>query len=75
MKRASIHLRKREAPSQDANPQSLAWQTWILSARLPDQCRLSDKVTALFEPRHARRYGQICFEIERPMGGSVATSK
>jgi len=32
-------------------------------------------VTALFEPRHARRYGQICFEIERPMGGSVATSK
>jgi len=27
LKRASIHLRKRKAPSQEANPQPLAWQT------------------------------------------------
>jgi len=54
LKGASIHLRKRKAPSQDANPQTLAWQTWNLSVRLPDQCRLSDKVTDLFEPRHLK---------------------
>jgi len=36
---------------------------------LPDQCQLSDKVTALFEPRHARRYGRISFQIGRSMGG------
>jgi len=35
LKRASIHLRKRKAPSQEANPQPLAWQTWNLSVRLP----------------------------------------
>ena len=35
------------------------WQTWNLSVRLPDQSWLSDKVTALFEPRHARQYGQV----------------
>jgi len=63
LKRASIHLRKRKAPSQEANPQPLAWQTWNLSVRLPDQCHLSDKVTALFELCHARRYGWISFEI------------
>jgi len=28
LKRASIHLRKRKAPSQKANPQPFAWQTW-----------------------------------------------
>jgi len=75
LKRARIHLRKRKAPSQEANPQPLAWQTWKVSVRLPDQCRLSDKGTALFEPRHARRYGRIRFEIGISMGGSVATSK
>jgi len=26
LKRASIHSRKRKAPSQEANPQPLAWQ-------------------------------------------------
>jgi len=59
VKRASIHLRKRKAPRQEANPQPLAWQTWYLSVRLPDQCQLNDKVTSLFEPRHATRYGRI----------------
>jgi len=59
LKRASIHLRKRKPPSQEANPQPLAWQTWNLSVRLPDQFQLSDKVTRLFEPSHARRYGRI----------------
>jgi len=59
LKRASIHLRKRKAPSQEANDQPLAWQTWKVSVRLPDQCWLSDKVTALFEPRHARRYCRV----------------
>jgi len=59
LKRANIHLRKRKSPSQEANPQPLAWQTWNLSVRLPDPCQLSDKVTSLFEPRHARRYGRI----------------
>jgi len=58
-KRGSIHLRKRKAPSQRANPQPLVWQTWNLSVRLPHQCQLSDKVTVLFELRHARRYGRI----------------
>jgi len=38
LKRASVHLRKRKAPSQEANPQPLTWQTWNLSVRLPDQC-------------------------------------
>jgi len=47
LKRASIHLRKRKAPSQKANPQPSAWQTWNLSVRLPDQCQFSDKVTSL----------------------------
>jgi len=74
LKRASIHLRKRKASSQE-NPQPLAWQTWNLSVRLPHQCQLSDKVTVLFEPRHARRYGRISFEIGRSMGGSTVTSK
>jgi len=41
---------------------------------LLDRCRLNDKVTALFEPRHARQYGGISFEIGRSMGGFVATS-
>jgi len=57
LKLASIHLRKRKVPSQEANPQPLAWQTWNLSVKLPDQCQLSDKVTALLELRHARQYG------------------
>jgi len=48
---------------QEANPQPLAWQTWNLSVRLPDERQLSDKMTSLFEPRHARRYCRICFEI------------
>jgi len=43
VKRASIHLRKRKAPSQEANPQPLAWQTWEVSVRLPGQCRLGDR--------------------------------
>jgi len=34
LKRASIHLRKHKAPSQETNPQPLAWQTWNLSLRL-----------------------------------------
>jgi len=34
---------------------------------------LTDKLTALFEQRHARRYGQVTFEIGRSIGGSVAT--
>jgi len=34
-----------------------------------------NKVTALFQPRHARRYDRISLEIGRSMGGSVATSK
>jgi len=38
LKRASIHLRKHKAPIQEANPQLLAWQTWNLSVRPPDQC-------------------------------------
>jgi len=59
LKRASIHSRKCKAPSQEANPRPLAWQTWKVSIRLPDQCWLSDKVTALFEPHHARWYGWI----------------
>ena len=71
----SIHLRKQKVPSQEANPQPLAWQSWNLSIRLPDQCQMSDKVTGLLELRHARRYGRISFEIGRSMGGSVATSK
>jgi len=54
LKRASIHLRKRKAPSQETNPQPLTWQTWKVSVRLPDQCWLSDKVTTLFEMRHPR---------------------
>jgi len=40
LKRPSIHLLKYKAPSQEANPQPLAWQTWNLSVRLPDQCQL-----------------------------------
>jgi len=32
------------------------------------------KVTALFEPCHARRYGGISFEIRRSMGGSITSS-
>jgi len=75
LKRASIHLRKHKAPRQEVNPQPLAWQTWNLSIRLPDQFHLIHKVTGLFELRHARRYGRISFEIGRSMGGSVATSK
>jgi len=59
LKSASIHLRKRKVPSQEVKPRQLAWQTWNLSVRLPDQCQLSDKVTTLFEPRHARRYDRI----------------
>ena len=69
LKRASIHLQKRKATSQEANPQPLAWQTCNLSVRLPDQCQLSDKVTTLFEPHHARLYGRTSFEIGRSMGG------
>jgi len=69
LKRASINLRKPKAPSQEVNPQPLAWQTWNPSIRLPGQCQLSDKVTTLFKPRHARRYGRISFEIGRSMGG------
>jgi len=61
--------------SQEANTQPLAWQIWNLSVRLPDQCQLSDKVTALLELRHARWYGRINFEIGRSMDGSIATSK
>jgi len=75
LKHASIYLRKRKAPNQEVNPQQLAQQTWNLSVRLPDQCQLSDKVTALFEMRHGRRYDRISFEIGRSMGGSVAISK
>ena len=35
---------------------------------------LSDKLTALFELSHARRYSPISFKIRISMGGSVATS-
>jgi len=38
------------------------------------RCRLSDKLTASFKPRHARWYGRMSIEIGRSMGGSVATS-
>jgi len=75
VKRASIHVRKRKAPCQEANCQPLAWQTWKVSVRLPDQCRLNDKATTLFEPSRAMRYGRISFEIGKSIGGSVATSK
>jgi len=43
--------------------------------RLSDRRRLTDKLTALFEPRHARQYGRISFVTKTSMGGSVATSK
>jgi len=33
LKHASIHLQKHKAPSQEANPQALAWQTWKVSVR------------------------------------------
>ena len=64
-----------EVPIGKVNSQPLAWQTWNLSVRLPDRHRLDDKLTALFEPGHARWYGRISFETGRSMGGSVATSK
>jgi len=35
---------------------------------------LSDKLTTLFEPHHARQYGAISFEIRRSMGGSAVSS-
>ena len=34
----------------------------------------SDKLTPLFEPRHARWYDGINFQIARSMGDSVPTS-
>jgi len=67
-------LRKHKAPRWEANPQPLAWQTWDISVMLPGRRRLSDTLTALFKPRHARQYGGISFELRRSMGGSVATS-
>jgi len=43
---------------------------------LPDRHWLIDKLTTLFEPRHARWDGQIIsFETGRFMDGSIATSK
>ena len=47
---------------------------WNQPVRLPDRRLLSDKLTALFELRHARWDGRINFETGRSMGGSVATS-
>jgi len=59
LKYSSIHLRKRKTRSQEANPQPLAWQTWKVSVRLPDQSQLSDKVTALFEPCGVMQCGMV----------------
>jgi len=50
----------------------LAQWTRNTSTMLPGHHRLSDKLTALFEPCHVRRYGRISFAI-RSMGGSVVT--
>jgi len=33
MKRVSIHLRKRKAPSQEVSAQPLSWQIWKVSVR------------------------------------------
>jgi len=46
----------------------------ICPGRLPDRRQLNDKLTALFEPRHARWDGRISFETRKSMGGSIATS-
>jgi len=46
--------------------------------RIPYATRLtplSDKLTALVEPHHVRRYSGISFEIRRSIGDSVVTSK
>jgi len=66
-------LQKRKVQRWEAIPQQLAWQTWDVSIMLPDWHQLSDIVTALFEPRHAKRNGGITFEI-RSTGGSIVTS-
>jgi len=47
---------------------------WNLSDKLPDRRLLNDKLTALFEPCHARQYGRVSFETRISMGGSIATS-
>jgi len=59
-------LRKCKASSWEANPQPFTWQTWNISVMLQGRRRLIDKLTTLFEPRHARRYGGISFEIRDP---------
>jgi len=68
-------LRKHQSPLRwEVNWKPLAHQIWNTSATLPGPCCLSDKLTALFELRHARRCGPISFEVRRSMGGSTTTS-
>jgi len=55
-------LGKCKAPRWEANQKPSAQQMWSTSAMLPGQRHLSGKLTALFEPHHARWYGEISFE-------------
>jgi len=67
LKRVSSHLAKHKVPSREANPEPRTWlpcKLWLLGT-YPECCWLNDKVTALFELRHARRDGRISFNTGR----------
>jgi len=72
LKLATTQIQSRQGERR-TNKQ-FAPRTWNLPIRQPDQCWSNDKLTALFEQRHWRRYGCISFKMGRSMGGSVATS-
>jgi len=54
-------LPKRKSPRWEPNRKSLVQQTLNVSATLQRRCRLSDKLSVLFEPRHARWFHSHCY--------------
>jgi len=50
-------LPQRNSQSWEQNRKTLAYKPWNRSARLRGRCRLTDKLSVLSEPLHARLIG------------------
>jgi len=57
-------LPKRNSQSWEPNRIALAYEPWNMAVKLRGRCRLTDKLSVLTKPRHARRIGSHYLDAE-----------
>ena len=64
-------LPKRNSQRWEPNLKALAYEPWNMSVRLRGRCRLTDKLSVLSKPLHARRIGNCYLDAETSSVSSI----